>query len=441
MAFPATGSFCTMKKKLIYLAVAVISGTIIFVVGYLIVFYWHIKSGEPKQNPQVQTTHKQTQTVDLANRKAKWDNLPDSQKIEGYKALNSLFNTLAERSDKLPSASKFLQNAIDTGDKVTILQAFTDIYSRTWKMSEVVPALNGFLNHPDPYVRLNAAHDLFIVGDQSGYNALLALVKTKDPIPGLEGGREVRIEAASILAQFDQTDAVEAIYNLYQQTKSGDLIVALQKLIPDQVGALIPPKNYYNEPLAIRDYGIENDRQFLPQITSTFHNTPRSDVKAAAAWALATMTSDENAINYLVQTAQTYLSDPSQSGSTNERDIIKYLGSIQTPAAKQTLEAALNSSDPSVVQTAIVNLIYNQGGSDKAVQVIANQLNDSTHAMLPWDFTMNMATQLINNPEIQAAGQVFSKTDATGEWQLYTVERKNWSPNNWMGGYILKPKN
>jgi HEAT repeat protein len=426
------------NQKWIYWAL-IGGSTVIVVLGYLLVFSYQTKKGGAKQNPEIQTNgNSKSPSTDLANPKAKWNNLPDSQKLEAYKALNSLFNMLAARSDKLPSASKFLQNAIDTGDKVKILQAFTDIYSRTWKMSEVIPALKGFLNDPDPYVRLNAAHDLFIVGDQSGYDTLLALVQSKDPIPGLEGGWEVRIEAASILAQFRQTDATQAIYNLYQQTKSGNFISALQTLVPDQVGALIPPKDYYNDPLSIRDYGIENDRQFLPQITSTFYNTGKPDVKAAAAWAMATMTYDENAINYLVQTAQAGLNDPSELGNLSERAVISYLGSIQTPVAKQTLEAALSSSDPAVVQTAIVNLNYNQGGSDKAVQVIADQLNDSAHATLPWDFTLNMATQLIDNPQIQAAGQVFSKTDATGDWQLYTVERKNWSIHNWINGYLIK---
>jgi hypothetical protein len=163
-------------------------------------------------------------------------------------------------------------------------------------------------------------------------------------------------------------------------------------------------------------------------------------VKVAAAWALATMTNDQNAINYLVQEGQTGLTNPSAVDGPTERSVIQYLGSIQNPAAKQTLESALSSSDPTIVQTAIVNLIYNQGGSDKAVQVIANQLNDPAKATLPWDFTLNMAAQLTSNPTIQSAGQSFAQHDATGDWQTYTVERQNWPINNWINNYVVKLK-
>jgi HEAT repeat protein len=339
----------------------------------------------------------------------------------------------------LPDAKKYLQEEVASGDKGRILRAFHDvIYSRSWRMSEAIPALKALLSDPDPYVRLNAANDLFIVGDQSGYDTLLALVQAQDPIHGLEGGWDVRIQAARTLAQFRQNDAIQAIYDLYQRTKNGGLIQPLTDLNASESADIVQSKGFFTDESALKYYGQAGVTQFIPQITSTFYNTTKPDVKAAAAWALANMTSDQNAINYLVQTAQADLNDPGQTGSLNERAVILYLGTIQTSTAKQTLEAALTSTDPAVVQTAIVNLIYNQGGSDEAVQVIADQLNDSAHATLPWDFTLNMATQLIDNPQIQAAGQVFSKTDATGDWQLYIMERKNWSIHNWINGYLVK---
>jgi hypothetical protein len=197
---------------------------------------------------------------------------------------------------------------------------------------------------------------------------------------------------------------------------------------------------FVSSSLAITEYAKVGATQFIPQITSTFYNTQQTDVKVAAAWALATMTNDQNAINYLVQEGQTGLTNPSAVDGPTERSVIQYLGSIQNPAAKQTLEAALGSSDPTIVQTAIVNLIYNQGGSDKAVQVIANQLNDPAKATLPWDFTLNVAAQLTSNPTIQSAGQSFAQHDATGDWQTYTVERQNWPVSNWIGGYVVKLK-
>ncbi len=352
-------------------------------------------------------------------------------------------NSLKEIIDRLkkigggeePPTEQFLKDAVASGDKGKILRAFNDvIYHR--KMREVIPVLKSFLNDPNPYVRYLAGQNLLIVGDNSGAAALLALVQSNDPIEGI--GNDVRISAATALAQFGQTDAAEAIYNLYQQSKSGDLIAALARLGSPQAAALTEARGYFSDASSLAFYGQAGATQFIPQITSTFYNTQNSDVKAAAAWALATMTGDQNATNYLVQTAQADLNNPNQTGSASEREAILYLGTIQTSAAKQTLEAALSSSDSTIVQTAIVNLIYNQGGSDKAVQVIANQLNNSTQATLPWDFTLNVATQLLSNPAIQSAGQMFSQHDATGDWQTYTVERQNWPVSNWVGNYVVK---
>ena len=218
----------------------------------------------------------------------------------------------------------------------------------------------------------------------------------------MDEGQDIRIQAASTLAQFRQEDAAAAINLLYQQTQNGELIADLQIVAPNQVGAWTSPKEYFNDPLSIRDYALENDEQFLPQITATFQKTTKPDVKAAAAWALATMTDDPVAINYLVKQSQIGLSESNQSQYVDEKTIISYLGTIQAPVAKDALEAALDNkaSNPNVIQTAIVNLIYNQGGSDKAVQVVANQLRDPAQAKLPWDFTLGIAAQLLNNSQI-----------------------------------------
>lgn len=341
---------------------------------------------------------------------------------------------------EMPPVAKYMHDEIASGDKGRILRAFNDaIYKQYWPKGDVIPVLKGYLKDSDPFIRYLAAQDFFVMGDNEGYSTLLDMVQSKAALAGLEGTGDLRVQAAVMLAQYGQTDAAPAIYDLYAQTKNGELIRALTTLQSNAVVPIIASKGYMGVAGALDYYGQAGVQQFVPQITATFNSTQKPDVKAAAAWALATMTNDQSAINYLVQTAQAGLNDPSQAGSVDLRNEIKYLGAIQTPAAKQTLEAALSSSDPTVVQTAVVNLVYNQGGSDKAVQVIANQLNNSTQATLPWDFTMSMATQLLDNPQIQSAGQVFSKTDATGEWQLYTVERKNWSPSNWISGYVMKP--
>ena len=334
---------------------------------------------------------------------------------------------------------KYLHDEIASGDKGRILRAFHDaVYMQYWPKSDVIPVLKGYLNDSDPFVRYLAAQDFFIMGDNEGYSTLLGLVQSNAPLEGLEGTGDLRVQAATILAQFRQTDASQAIYNLYQQTKSGDLIAALATLGSPQAATLTEARGYFSDASSLAFYGQAGATQFIPQITSTFNSTQNLDVKAAAAWALATMTNDSNAIGYLVQQAQAGLSNPNQPG-VNEEALISYLGSIQTPAAKQTLEAALGSTDPAVVQTAAVNLVFNQGGSEKVNQMVAAQLTGPPN-LLGADMALNLAPQLLNDPQVQAAGQYFSQHDGSGAWQRATVDRANWSTYNWMSGlYIAKP--
>jgi HEAT repeat protein len=272
------------------------------------------------------------------------------------------------------------------------------------------------------------------IGDTSGYATLLAIVQSQDPIPGQEP--DIRIRAAVLLAQYGQASATQDIYNLYQSTHNGELMVALVALGAPQAATLAESRGFYSDSYSLIFYGQAGTAGFIPQITAAFQNTTNAAAKIAAAWALATMTGDQTAVNYLVQTAQDTLS--AKGSSISHESVIKDLGSIQDPQVKPVLESALQSTDPTVVQTAIVNLIYNQGSSDKAVQVIANQLNGSTPPTLPTDFVLNMANQLQDNPQIQRAGAIFAQHDASGFWQLYTVERKNWPVANWIGNYVVK---
>jgi HEAT repeat protein len=331
-----------------------------------------------------------------------------------------------------------LRLAVASGNTVTISRAFGDAEgSRAWKMKEAIPTMQSYLSNTNPVVRYLAAGTLYTFGDQSGYSTLLGLVQS--PVPVLGVGQDLKIQAATTLAKYRQTNATEAIFALYQQTKDRKLIEALQKLALDQVGTLIPPKEYYNEPLAIRDYGLENDRQFLPQITAAFQSSPKPEVKAAAAYALASMTGDQNAIDYLLQQSKIGLSDSDQSGYVDERAIAMYLGTIQTPAAKQALEAVLDSKsrDPSAVRIAAVNLIFNQGGSSKVNQMVVNELTGSLNP-LGADLAVLLANQLTNDSQVQLAAKNFAERDKTALFGSNTGETVNWPIYTWIDDYVIK---
>jgi len=329
-----------------------------------------------------------------------------------------------------------LRAAVASGDSGNILRAFDKAtYRPVWRMNDAIPTMQGYLTNPNPLVRCYAAKALYMFGNQSGYSTLLDLVNANQPMIYFEN--DLRADAAETLSKYRQTVAEEAIYALYGKIDTrfkGDIIEALETLAPNRAATLIAT-DYYGDTPSMRVYGIVNARQFLPQITSTFQNSTKVDVKLAAAWDLATMTGDQTAIDYLAQAAQEALNG--KTTSVNMRELVRYLGTIQDPRMKPLLEQALYSNDSTVAQCAIVNLLYNQGGSDKAIDVLADALYRK-RMDLTVDFMLEVASQFNDNPKIRAAGESFAKTDVMGWWQLWTVERKNWPIYNWIDGYILK---
>jgi len=335
-----------------------------------------------------------------------------------------------------PPAAQYLKEEVASGDQGRILRAFEDVcYHR--KMNEAIPALRAYLDNSAPYVRFLASEELFRVGDPSGYWVLLALVQSS--VPFYVFGVDLRMQAASILGQYGEKDATNAIVDLFKTTEDGELIKVLDELDPSEAFRIIQNRGYNEDKYSLIHYGKLKATPFIPNIDATFHKTTNADVKVAAAWALATMTGDTGAIDYLVQEASSGESDPGGAHGVTESEAIECLGTIRTPAAKKALEDALDYEvrGSRVRENAIVNLIYNQGGSEKAVQSIVDQLNDPTRAKLPWDFALNVAAQLTMNPAVADAGQKYAQNDVVGNWQTYTVERRNWPVYNWIRDYVI----
>jgi HEAT repeat protein len=336
-----------------------------------------------------------------------------------------------------------LKAAVTSGDSVNILRAFTKAtYRPVWAMSEAIPTMRSYLNDPNPLVRCYAAKALYTFGDQGGHDALLDLLQTDHPMVYFE--HDLRIDAIETLTKYRQADAAQSILSLYDKADDKELFgrqlrgairVGLMMLAPNLAKGIMI-EGYFNEASAIKDYGLLDDQNYLPQISASFQNSQKLDVKIAASWAIATMTSDRAATDYLIQTAQAMVNE--QHSPFEMREMIKFLGSIQDTRVKPVLEQALNSDDPSVVQSAIVNLQYNQGGSDKAIQVLAKQFNDTAHATLPWDFTLQVASQFRSDPRIQEAGDRFAGQDVMQSWQLWTGDRQKWPIYNWIDEYVVK---
>jgi HEAT repeat protein len=335
-----------------------------------------------------------------------------------------------------------LRAAVASGDDGNILRAFTKAtYRPEWKMSNAIPTMKNYLSNPSPLVRCYAAKALFTFGDQSGYSTLFDLMNIGKPMIYFE--HDLRIDAIETLSKYRQKNAAQAILALYSKADTsqlwgrelrGSVIEGLIHIAPDLAKTLTTTA-FYNEASSITDYGLLNDQQFLPQIRASFQNSPKTGTKIAAAWAIATMTNDPSALDYLTQTAQSMLNE--KHSPFEMRDMVKYLGTFQDRRMKPLLEQALESDDSSVVQCAIVNLLYNQGGSQKAKEVLAEALN-LKRMNLPWDFVWQVAAQFKDDPNIKKAGEHFAQTDVTKSWQLWTGDRQNWPIYNWIDGCILK---
>jgi HEAT repeat protein len=345
------------------------------------------------------------------------------------KGLEAIFERLKQKGvlREVPLTAKQLQDAIESKDHAAIHQAFQDaIYASSARMSEAIPAIKAYLISSDPYVRYLAAEALLRVGDQSGVDALLAIVQNNELVA--RGEKDLRIAAATTLAVFNVSAAAEGIRDLYSRTREGQLLRSLSALGIQAREATV--WNYVSSAPAIENYAKEGSTRFIGQISETFQQSSDLATKNAAAWSLARMTGGDQYVEHLIEAARPAIGADSSKGGFNEStEALRYLGSIQAPAAVDVLEQALSSQNPVAVQYATVNLLFNQpGGSEEAEQLVLNELRTSPQN-LGNDLTMKIASKL-DNPEIRAAAKAYDLRTGGDRWRYWGVERSNWPIEN-----------
>ena len=340
-----------------------------------------------------------------------------------------------------------LREEVASHDAGRILRAFHGaIYEPYAKMEISLPAIRSYLHDPDPWVRYLAAETLYTVGDQSGLATLVELVDSADRIPEpLEGSNEdLRLQAARVLGKFRQTVAAPHLIQVYQKTQQDewlDVIVSLLKkdTPPDLLAVLLTKKN---SAFGIFHLSLAESPDIRTAAEELFRNpkTPsiyQEGVRQIAAWALARLTGNEEYARYLIQAAV-----PSIDGRKNgfeDLRALRYLGSLHHPLARETLERALDSSNSLTVETAVVNLLFNQPAhSEKARQVILRHLKGEQNVMWNWERTLQIAAK-IDDPEIRAAGEAFDRrTPGNCSWRVWGVERKNWPIYTWVDDYVVE---
>jgi len=427
-----------MNRKLIHTVVLLLAAIAVIVVLYRIK---SIEEGDGASSLQNTRQSRNQAPAGETIPAGSTPSLPDSNVVDAKhteevrEGLESIMEGLKQMgAGELPPIANLLKEAAASGDSGAMRRAFHEAtYGRFAKMSESIPAMKAHLDSSDPFVRYLAAEALLRVGDKSGVDALVSIVQSDAPVA--QGDKDLRIAAATTLAMFNVCAAAETIRNLYSKNREGELLKSLSAL---GIQAHEAEKwNYVPSAPAIENYAKEGSTRFIAQIRDTFEQAGDLATKNAAAWSLARMTGAEQYVEHLIKTTGSAVEAHSDKRGFNEStEALRYLGSIQTPAAVDTLEKALLSKNPIAVQYAAVNLLFNQpGGSHKAEQFIIKEFETSPR-MLGIDLAMRIASKS-GNPEVRSAAQSYAQRTGSDAWRYWGVERADWPVQNWIFDYVV----
>lgn len=338
-----------------------------------------------------------------------------------------------------------MESAVLSGDHGEISRAFhAATYDKRSGLESARRSLKGYLEQPDPVVRFLAAKYLYVLGDASGYDALIDLIQSGDDVALHK--RDLRLWAIDLLRQYREKRATPDIYRFFAQTKSIDAFNALLRL--DGKDAPVDPLSAYPDAhpypsTTVLSLALKNPRLATELASATFENPKCDDIYAEqsrqiAAWALLRAGAGEPYFSYLRDQAEKAISGetPPAGTDTNQyRKAFEYLASVNGSPAKEVLVHALESSDPRVVQVALVNLIFNHNDLPAARPRLIAELEQRT-INLGSEFTLQLVAAL-DDPELQRAANKFSKLDSSGQWRMWSVARKGWPIYNWIDDYVV----
>lgn len=334
--------------------------------------------------------------------------------------------------------------AISSGNHGKILRAFHEAtYNRRSSLEPSRSALKECLKNNDPVIRLYAAEYLYTIGDNTGYDTLITLIKMSGAVDCL--GKDVRLRAVNLLKRYREQRAIPEIHRFFLETKAIDAFYALLYLGRDQ--SLVNPLTAYPDAHPYRSttvfsLSIYNSKAAEKLAASTFLDPKCPNVYAEestqiAAWAMLRAGQDEPYFSHLYDQAIKAVAGTRPPGSdcNQYRKALKYISSISDPRVVALLERGLESSDHQVVQVSIVNLIFNQHTLESARKRLIAEINNRT-LDLGSEFTFQLAA-VLNNTEITKAAERFSEMDSSNEWRLWSIIRKGWPIYNWIDDYVV----
>jgi len=338
-----------------------------------------------------------------------------------------------------------MDSAVSAGNHGEISRAFhAATYNKRSGLESTRRSLKRYLEHSAPVVRFLAAKNLYVLGDASGYDALIKIIQSSDS--ALLHKRDLRLWAIDLLRQYREKRATPDIYRFFTQTKSIDAFNALLRL--EGKNAPVDPLSAYPDArpypsTTVFSLALKNPLLATELASETFEDPKCPDIYAErsrqiAAWALLRAGAGEPYFSYLRDQAEKAISGdrPPANKDTNQyRKAFEYLASVNGSPVKEVLVRALESSDDRVVQVALVNLIFNHNDLPASRPRLISELEQRTIS-LGSEFTLQLVAAL-DDPELQRAANEFTKLDSSGQWRMWSVARKEWPIYNWIDDYVV----
>lgn len=332
------------------------------------------------------------------------------------------------------SASMFEKQVADDvakGDRTVWLHTFNNLLDLSVPRDEAVRIAKGYLNHPEPIIRYEAARLLYFIGDRSGAQTLIQLVLAPQwiAIPGVE--TDLRAWAASTLASYRDTRGTSAVAALYFANPDDlDLLgyaanLGAQQIVPEMVADL--KKNDLR--VGLVQYAQLGVVEAKPLAEEQFHNeSARVEMRVAAAGAMLRFGEREPYVGYLLDIADHYAAGDLVRGTdlaVAGQNAFQSLSLVHSVEVQDLLERALDSKNAIVDEHALValNLDYPESnkGRDRLLQSLIGKGQFSANTVF------RLAAMSADN-EIRTAAA--HRDDSL--WQRAALHEKNWDKQVWL---------
>jgi hypothetical protein len=395
--------------------------------------------GDPKNTSAADNAGKKTSVGDAAKAA-----LPQSSEVRA--GLEAVFAGMEKAgARRIEKPDQVLNEAIASKDRRAISQAFSDlIYSGNWSREQMLTVLKDALKSKDPWLSVQAAERLYIIGDQTGRAELVKLMQRSDAItetsPAYASGNyDLRVKAAEIVAKFRDHEAAQTVLMLYKQTNNRALLDELVKVgAPEAVQLLKAVSGNQPSSELMELFGLSKANG-----EASLFGSVQSDesidlaTRLSAAWANAEVSNDEGSAKFVRDFVEGQMINLTADLSL-ARKAVQYLGTLNDAASISLLERiAKQSGNIDLVRVAAANLVLNHSSQSSAGTELVIEELTSKPTKLGIDLAVKLAAAS-TDPKLTQAGQSFdARREGERIWKQQGADRVQWSLWGWADDYVL----